>query len=295
MGDALSSFLVAFILSVVGAYGLWTFYRELARPFLIRTRYRRVIGGRSGFAVTRYLGMGREGFVYEVERKGEAESRQKAGLKVLYAHRVRDNTNINQHLRAVASALADIDSTVPVSVVEILEVGEFDVDGESVPYQLMAKVEGRTLHEALGRNPSANLEEAARIKLLDDLLLSLHRMDEAGLHFVHLDLDNVMIDDEGRMCLIDFDELVLGTLDAKLAKRYHRRVARLILALLGASKNRFRSADPSNEAQRYLARLEVNAKSAKGERLPQEAQFDSIEDFRRGLELIAESAKRIDS
>lgn len=295
MGGALSSLSLALILSVVGACGLWMFYRKIARPFLIRIRYRRVIEGRNGFAVTRYLGMGREGVVYEVERKGEAESRQRAVLKVLYAHRGRDNTNIIQHLRAVASALADIDTTVPVSVVAIHEVGEFDVDGESVPYQLMAKVAGRTLREALGRNPSAKLEMAARIKLLDDLLLSLHRMDEAGLHFVHLDLDNVMIDDEGRMRLIDFDEIALGPLDARLAKRYHRRVARLILALLGASKNRFRPAGPSGEVQSYLKRLEVNAKSKKREPLPQEARFDSIEDFRRGLELIAESAKTIDS
>jgi nucleotide-binding universal stress UspA family protein len=111
-------------------------------------------------------------------------------------------------------------------VLEALEgphVPRFVAKGDlaRVPFIVMERVEGRSLHEWVGRAPLPP-EEVARIgAALADALHSIHLQDA-----IHLDLkpSNVMIRNDGQAVLVDFGLAHHGFFPDLLAEEYRRPI-----------------------------------------------------------------------
>ncbi len=144
----------------------------------------------SHFEIIRKLGAGGMGEVYLAR---DTKLERQVALKVLPAEMVDDPDRL-QRLQREAKALAAIDHP---NIVTIFSVEE----AEGVHFLTMAHVEGRTLEETI---PPNGFPPERLLPLAVSLADALRAAHERGI--IHRDLKpaNVMVDDEGRLRVLDF-------------------------------------------------------------------------------------------
>ena len=220
---ALSSLLALAVL----VYGGRSLYRRVLRPLVLKARYRREIEGIGRYKVGKCLGLGCQGILYEVE-----ESNRVAVLKVIYAPQ-KHNDRFLARLRSLSEAIVKAGLDQSGITFKVHEIGELRSSGRSIPYQLLEKIEGKTLKQRIEAGHLKGMPLCDRVGLLDRLLACVQEVETAGLHFVHIDPDNVMLDEKGRTRLIDLEAFKVGGLGKQKRARYYRRICRTILATLG--------------------------------------------------------------
>ncbi|HEY3819062.1 MAG TPA: protein kinase [Polyangiaceae bacterium] len=142
------------------------------------------------FRIVSRLGSGGMGVVYRAE---DVKLRRTVALKVLRPELAAGDEHRTRFLREARSAAA---ITYP-HVAAIYEVGE--VDGRA--YLAMEFVDGKTLRQTLGGGP---LSVAEAVRIATETARGLAKAHERGV--VHRDLkpENIMLDEDGRVKILDF-------------------------------------------------------------------------------------------
>ena len=144
----------------------------------------------SHFRIVDKLGEGGMGVVYRAE---DLDLGRQVALKVLHTEFVTDRERRQRFLREARTAAA---VTHP-NIATVHEIGEH----EGVIFIAMELVEGRTLKRAI-REDGHEFEECLRLAL--EICEGLARAHQANI--IHRDLkpDNVVIDNDGRVKILDF-------------------------------------------------------------------------------------------
>jgi hypothetical protein len=268
------------VLAVVYAVRLARKARDSART----SRIRAYLQEHSRFQPIRCLGMGREGVVFEVRVRDEntgGEARR--ALKVLDTREGRGLKRrllLNQRIEA-ACAKKGLENWKGLPKVHDLDI--FRVAGRELPYEEMEMIEGKTLAEVVAEGSLEGWTLSDRLHAFDQLLSGLHSLSEEGVHFVHIDADNVMMTPDRRLRLIDISGFRLKPLSPRRRRRIFRRLARTLLAILGDIQAEVLGGKHGEAARELFGQLETYRQLPKGTRPPQELELFSIRDLQRRI------------
>lgn len=276
------------ILAAAGLYAGLRFHAKVVRPRRRRERIRGWIEQSQNFRAVRFIGMGREGIVFEVVRTlsgpGASQSSTDADsptlvIKVLYAQNANARHIQAARHRRLLARLAELGFGGPTPLPRVFEEGELRPEVGEAPYVLMEKLEGRVLGEMVKDGSVESIPVQDRLSALDELLTFVAELDRAGMSFVHLDPDNVMIGAGGRPRLIDLDGLRMQ-ISARKRIRFHRRISRTVLALLGSARDGNGAPGDAAEIARFVRRLDDYARvSYRAKKIPA-GEFESVADIR---------------
>ncbi len=283
----------ALILSIAlgpaGLYGVFRFHSKVIAPRRHRSRVRGWIDQMEGFEAVRFIGMGREGIVYEVTRSGDdriaadrGEDTDGPGLvmKVLYANNANARRIQAARLRRLLVTLKEQGFGGRTPLMRVYEEGELRPGVGEAPYVIMEKIQGRTLGEMSEDGSIESIPVRQRLSALDELLEFVALLEQRGLSFVHLDPDNVMIDTAGRPRLIDLDGLRIQISGRRKRIRFHRRIAKTVLALLGSAPEASAELGEKAEIERFVQRLECHFHlEYRAKKVPARG-FESVADIR---------------
>lgn len=275
---------VALGLAAAGlSYGAYEAHRKAIRPALLRRRLERMVRRGTSYEITGRLGMGREGAVFEVRAARPGDFAGRTALKIRNPSSKRKHTHRMEKLRAKIAALESMEPSAAPCMMGVLEAGEIEEGGRWSAYQVMELIEGRTLGELAKSGDLAAAETCARLQRVGELLDSCLALERAGLHVVHADPDNIMIDGEGRLRLIDLEGIYLGALSEKDRLRQLRRLSRSTLRHVGDAWDRADFGARGERAGPLLAKLKAHAKTGAGERPPEGLGFGSLVEMRDSL------------
>lgn len=224
------------------------------------------------FNVSKVLGMGREGVVFETE----CPNRGPAALKILFADLERSAERVSsrvEKLKAIATVLEApaADGNSPAWP-RVYDLGVIALDGgKPVGYQLLQKLPGKTLNTDSFSNKPLDF----RLDSLREFLIRLDRLASAGVFVIHIDPDNVMVDPDGNLFAIDLDGFKQGPLEPGEWYRLCRRLAKSILTVLEARGNETVDGDLG----KYIGRLRLLRDSTKREPVAKELQFATLQEF----------------
>lgn len=144
------------------------------------------------YRIVGLLGMGGMGTVYEAEQD---DPRRRVALKLLF---IGASATFVERFRHEAHVLGRLRHP---GIAQIFEAGTFDLDGASLPFIAMEKIDGVSITQDAERR---NLTTRARIELFARVCDAVEYAHEKGV--VHRDLKpaNILVDADGQPKLLDF-------------------------------------------------------------------------------------------
>ncbi len=168
---------------------------EVSAANAVADRVGTIIGG---FRITRELGRGGMGVVYEAESNNPP---RRVALKVLRSGRFADEF----HLRLFRREIRTLARLRHSGIAAIYETGTTEL-GE--PFFVMELVQGVTLHEYVygrkGKTPSSRLQMEERFALFESICEAINYAHQRGV--IHRDLkpSNIIINEEATPKILDF-------------------------------------------------------------------------------------------
>jgi len=274
-------FVIALTVPVLGM----RFSRQ-RREALRAARWRSFLERHSPYRVIQCLGMGREGIVYEVQkREGDSPSSSRA-LKLLDSRNGRNLQRIRELRRRLDEAREIKGLNSWACLPAVYEVNILEAAGHAVPFEEMELVHGATLAEVAAGEAMEGWPLRERLLAFDELLEDLHALSEMRLNFIHIDPDNLMVTPERRFRLIDLSGFRLAGLSARKRRRIFRRLARTFLLLIEDHRKEIHAGRLGDAPRDFLLQLELYRDLPNGKRPPQEVELFSIHDLRQRLRRV---------
>lgn len=300
-------FLLVVVLLALGALALPRLYRKILRPLYLRRRYRRILENRTSYRIGEFLGMGRDGIVFALE--SDQDHPEPRAIKVHYASAkgstIRRSELYDQIVEVGARASGGIGALAETGLLRIYERGDCGAGGRRTAFEVIERVKGKTLKVLRREDYFRDAGPEASLALIQQLLERLERLESLGIFFVHVDLDNLILDPAGNLRIIDIESLTLGNLpnpdpkfsnlgklNKKYRKRYHRRICQTISEILNQAGIRPDAFGEDPAARSFFAKLDANIRASKKESLSSVSSFDSLDEIREGFATLSRTAAK---